>query len=88
MKIGGEDDGMGDVGELQAKDVVRVSKVEEVVRVNEGKELGRVNEVVRHVYSRGQPSKRKKPERILKLKLAKGLKVKVVVLDRQWTWIN
>ncbi|CAH1453627.1 unnamed protein product [Lactuca virosa] len=55
----------------ESEEVVRVNEVEEVARVNEDEELGRVNEVVGHVYSRGQPSKRKKSERILKLKLAK-----------------
>lgn len=50
---------------------MRVNEAEEVVRVNEGGELGMVNEVVGHVYSRCQLSKRKMSDRILKLKLAK-----------------
>ena len=43
----------------ESEELARVNKAEAVVRVNEGEELGRVNKVVRHVYSRGQPRKRK-----------------------------
>ncbi|CAH1440429.1 unnamed protein product [Lactuca virosa] len=68
---GGEDAVMGDIVEPQAEEVVRVNESEEVVRVNEVEELGRVNQVVEYMYTTGQPSKRKKSERILKLKLAK-----------------
>ena len=50
---------------------MRVNKFKQVMIVNEAKELGRVNQVVGHVYTTRQPSKRKKSERILKLKLAK-----------------
>ncbi|CAI9262158.1 unnamed protein product [Lactuca saligna] len=51
--------------------VVTVNKSKQVVTVNEAEELGRVNQIVRQVNTTGQPSKRKKLERILKLKLAK-----------------
>ncbi|CAI9271058.1 unnamed protein product [Lactuca saligna] len=68
---GGEDVVMGDAFEPHAKEVVRVNEYEDAVRDNEAKELGKVNEVVGRVYSTCQPRKRKKYERILKLKLAK-----------------
>ncbi|CAH1425264.1 unnamed protein product [Lactuca virosa] len=71
MKGGGEDVVMGDAVEPQVKEVVRVNESEEVVRVNEVEELGRVNQVVGHVYTTSQPSKRKKSDRIINLKLAK-----------------
>ncbi|CAH1447457.1 unnamed protein product [Lactuca virosa] len=55
----------------ESEKVVRVNESEQVVRVNEAEELGRVNQVVGQVYTTGQPSNRKKLERILKLKLSK-----------------
>ncbi|CAH1448789.1 unnamed protein product [Lactuca virosa] len=80
MQRGGEDVVMGDLVELQtdevmrvneSEQVVRVNEYEQVVRVNEAEELGRVNQVVGQVYTIGKPSKRKKSERLFKLKLAK-----------------
>ncbi|CAH1432682.1 unnamed protein product [Lactuca virosa] len=71
MQGGGEDVVMGDAVEPQTDEVMRVKKSDQVVRVNEAKERGRFNRVVRQVNTTGQPSKRKKSERILKLKLGK-----------------
>ncbi|CAH1450564.1 unnamed protein product [Lactuca virosa] len=44
----------------ESEQVVRVNEAEQVGRVNQVEELGRVNQVVGHVYTTGQPSKRKK----------------------------
>ena len=77
MQGGGEDVVMGDAVEPQAEEVMRVNESEQVVRVNEVEELGMVNQVVGHVYTTGQPSKRKKSERKLKLNLSKGVKGEV-----------
>ncbi|CAH1432565.1 unnamed protein product [Lactuca virosa] len=71
MHGGGEDVVMGDAIEPQTDEVMMVNESEQVVRVNEAEELVRVNQVVRQVKTTGQPSKRKKSERTLKLKLAK-----------------
>lgn len=71
MQGGGEDVVMGDAIEPHVEEVVRVNKYEDAVRDNEDKERRKVNEVVGHVYSTGQPRKRKNYERILKLKLVK-----------------
>ncbi|CAH1435952.1 unnamed protein product [Lactuca virosa] len=85
MQRGGEDVVMGDAVEPQTDEVMRVKESEQVVRVNESKqvvrvneaeELGRLNQVVKQVNTTGQPSKRKKSERILKLKLAKRVEGK------------
>ncbi|CAI9284962.1 unnamed protein product [Lactuca saligna] len=77
MQGGGEDVVMGDAVEPQAEEVMRVNESEQVVRVNEDEKLGRINQVVGHVYTTGQPSKRKKSERNLKLNLSKGVEGEV-----------
>ncbi|CAH1421866.1 unnamed protein product [Lactuca virosa] len=71
MQWGGEDVVTGDAVEPQTDEVVRVNETEQVVRVDEAEELGMVNQVVGHMYTTVQPRKRKKSERILKLKLPK-----------------
>ncbi|XP_023753138.1 uncharacterized protein LOC111901502 [Lactuca sativa] len=81
IQRGGEDV-MGDAVEPQTDEVmrvnkyeqaVRVNKFEQLVKVNEAEELGRVNQIVGQVYTTCQPSKRKKSDRILKLKFAKRI---------------
>ncbi|CAH1413156.1 unnamed protein product [Lactuca virosa] len=74
MERGGEDVAMGDVGG------------EDVAMGDAGGQDDRVHEQEVHFGKVEQPRKRKKSERILKLKLGKKLKVKVAVHQSLWMW--